>query len=115
MNANHPAPVAGDDLLDQVLAANLKAEKLVLLTDTPGILLDRRDPSSLVSSLDAPACRDLIARGIIDEGMIPKVEESLEMLEEGIEAIHIVGISPNDALLHEAEKAGSHGTAFLRG
>jgi acetylglutamate kinase len=46
--------------------------------------------------------------------MIPKVEESLEMLEEGIEAIHIVGISPLEALMGEAAQPGRFGTAFLR-
>jgi hypothetical protein len=43
------------------------------------------------------------------------VGESLARLEDGIEAIHIVGISPANALQGEAEKAGSFGTAFLRG
>ena len=47
------------------MAAQLHAEKLVLLTDTPGILLDQKDEASLVRSLDAGQCRDLMARGII--------------------------------------------------
>ena len=46
--------------------------------------------------------------------MIPKVEEILAMLEQGIEAIHIVGIEPVSALLEEAREAGSQGTAFVR-
>jgi acetylglutamate kinase len=45
--------------------------------------------------------------------MIPKVEESLEMLEEGIGAIHIVGLEPPDAILKEAQEPGSAGTAFV--
>jgi len=67
------------------------------------------------TSVTPAEARAKIASGVIQGGMIPKVEESLEMLEEGIEAIHIVGISPDDAVLREAEKAGSQGTAFLRG
>src|SRR5436309_68217 len=58
------------DTAAAAVAANLAAEKLVFLTDTPGILLDRRDEESLVRGLDAAGCRDLIARGVIDEGMI---------------------------------------------
>ena len=55
-----------------------------------------------------------IADGSIVGGMIPKVEESLLMLEQGIEAIHIVGVEPASALLDEARDAGSRGTAFVR-
>ena len=46
--------------------------------------------------------------------MIPKVEESLAMLSEGIEAVHVVGIDPPDSILKEAESAGSAGTVFQR-
>jgi len=46
--------------------------------------------------------------------MIPKVEESLAMLEEGIEAVHIVGIDPPTSILDEAREPGTHGTAFVR-
>src|SRR5207248_9085143 len=62
------------DTAAAAVAAELRAEKLVLLTDTPGILLDRADEASLARSLKAGECADLIRRGIIDEGMIPKVE-----------------------------------------
>ena len=56
----------------------LQADKLVFLTDTPGILLDRNEPDSLIRSLTPDDCRDLIARGVIDKGMIPKVEACLD-------------------------------------
>jgi len=52
--------------------------------------------------------------GTISGGMIPKVEESLAMLDEGIEAVHIVGIDPPSAILDEAREPGSRGTAFVR-
>src|SRR5205807_5191002 len=55
------------DTAAAAVATHLDAEKLVLLTDTPGILLDRHDPESLVRGLDAEGCRDLIARRVIDE------------------------------------------------
>lgn len=97
------------------VAAKLGAAKLFLVSNVPGVLANKDDPSTRLPTLTPAEAREKIASGIIQGGMIPKVEESLEMLEEGIEAIHIVGISPNDAVLHEAEKPGSHGTAFLRG
>src|SRR5262245_5012347 len=66
------------DTAAAAVAAQLHAEKLVLLTDTPGILLDRTDDQSLVRSLDAGRCKELMAKRVIDEGMIPKVEACLE-------------------------------------
>src|SRR2546421_572477 len=62
------------DTAAAAVAAHLHAEKLVLLTDTPGILQDRRYSNSLLSSLDARRCLELVKTGVIDEGMIPKVE-----------------------------------------
>jgi acetylglutamate kinase len=97
------------------VAARLGAAKLFLVSNVPGVLADKDDPSTRLPTLTPAQAREKIASGIIQGGMIPKVEESLEMLEEGIEAIHIVGISPPDALLREAESPGSSGTAFLRG
>jgi acetylglutamate kinase len=97
------------------VAAKLGAAKLFLVSNVPGVLANKDDPSTRLPTLTPAEARAKIASGVIQGGMIPKVEESLEMLEEGIEAIHIVGISPNDAVLREAEKAGSQGTAFLRG
>ena len=97
------------------VAAKLGAAKLFLVSNVPGVLANKEDPSTRLPTLTPAQAREKIASGVIQGGMIPKVEESLEMLEEGIEAIHIVGLSPPDALLHEAERPGSHGTAFLRG
>jgi acetylglutamate kinase len=97
------------------VAAKLGAAKLFLVSNVPGVLANKDDPSTRLPTLTPAEARAKIASGVIQGGMIPKVEESLEMLQEGIEAIHIVGISPDDAVLREAEKAGSQGTAFLRG
>ena len=97
------------------VAAKLGAAKLFLVSNVPGVLANKDDPTTRLPTLTPAEARAKIASGVIQGGMIPKVEESLEMLEEGIEAIHIVGISPDDAVLREAEKAGSQGTAFLRG
>ncbi len=96
------------------LAARLKAAKQFLVTNVPGVLANKDDPSTRLPTLTPSEARAKIASGVIQGGMIPKVEESLEMLEEGIEAIHIVGISPLEAVLGEAAQAGRFGTAFLR-
>jgi acetylglutamate kinase len=96
------------------VAAKLRAAKLFLVSNVPGVLGDKNDPSTRIPTLTPAEAQAKIASGVIQGGMIPKVEESLSMLEEGIEAIHIVGISPAHALLGEAQGAGSFGTAFLR-
>jgi len=96
------------------LAARLKAAKLFLVSNVPGVLANKDDPSTRLPTLTPSEARAKIEAGVIQGGMIPKVEESLEMLEEGIEAIHIVGISPLEALMGEAAQPGRFGTAFLR-
>ena len=90
------------------------AAKLFLVSNVPGVLRDKSDPSTRMPKLTAAEAREQIGSGAISGGMIPKVEESLEMLEEGIEAVHIVGIDPPTSILDEAREPGSHGTAFVR-
>jgi acetylglutamate kinase len=88
------------DTAAAAVAARLGAEKLVFLTDTPGILLNRADPESLLPHLDAAGCRDLMERGVLSEGMIPKVEACLESLRGGVRKTHIIdGRVPHSLLL----------------
>ena len=96
------------------VAAELKAAKLFLVSNVPGVLRDKDDVSSRMPRLTRAMATAAIAEGSIVGGMIPKVEESLAMLEQGIEAIHIVGVEPASALLEEARESGSQGTAFVR-
>jgi acetylglutamate kinase len=103
------------DTAAAAVAASLQAEKLVLLTDTPGILLDRDDPSSLLSSLDDEACRDLIARGIVDEGMIPKVEACLDSLRAGVRKTHVIDGRLRHSLLLEIYTDRGVGTEIVLG
>jgi acetylglutamate kinase len=102
------------DTAAAAVAAQLRAEKLVLLTDTPGILLDRKDETSLVRSLDATQCKDLMARGVIDEGMIPKVEACLEGLQAGLSKTHIIDGRLRHSLLLEIYTDRGVGTEIVR-
>ena len=82
------------------IAAALQAEKLILLTDTPGILYDYHDPSTLLKKLDIQKARDLIDRGIVSGGMIPKVSCCVRSLAQGVKAAHILdGRLPHSLLL----------------
>jgi acetylglutamate kinase len=96
------------------LAGRLRASKLLLVSNVPGVLGDKDDPTTRIPKLTPAEARAQIAAGVISGGMIPKVEESLTMLDEGIEAIHIVGLSPDSAILDEALKPGSVGTVFVK-
>ena len=101
------------DTAAAAVAANLQAEKLVFLTDTPGILLDRSDENSLISSLDPAGCRDLIARGVIDEGMIPKIEACLDSLQAGVRKTHVIDGRLRHSLLLEIYTDRGVGTQFV--
>lgn len=82
------------------IAAALGAEKLILLTDTAGILQDYKDPSTLLYKLDIQQARDLIAAGVVGGGMIPKVNCCVRSLAQGVKAAHIIdGRIPHALLL----------------
>jgi len=72
------------------IAAALNAEKLVLLTDTPGILKEEGDDSTLISTLKLDEVKELIADGVIEGGMIPKVEACECALKAGVRKTHII-------------------------
>ena len=89
------------------LAAALQAEKLILLTDTPGILRDRESPESLIRQLKLSEARKLIAEGIVAGGMTPKTECCIRALAQGVSAAHIVdGRVPHALLLEVFTDAG---------
>jgi acetylglutamate kinase len=88
------------DTIAGEIAAALGAEKLILLTDTRGILKDYTDSSTLVPKVDIQEARDLIASGVVGGGMIPKVNCCVRSLAQGVKATHIIdGRIPHALLL----------------
>lgn len=96
------------------VAQELDAEKLVILSDVPGVMTDPTDPSSIVSSLGREQALQLIADGSISEGMIPKIEACLETLDEGVRKVHIVDGNLRHSLLLEVFTSGGIGTVLYR-
>ncbi|MEM6502480.1 MAG: acetylglutamate kinase [Cyanobacteria bacterium P01_C01_bin.89] len=89
------------------IAAALGAEKLVLLTDTPGILEDFHDPSTLIEKVDIQGARKLISEGVVGGGMIPKVTCCVRSLAQGVRAAHIIdGRIPHALLLEVLTDSG---------
>lgn len=82
------------------ICAKLNAEKLILLTDVPGILKDINDTNSLISEVETKDVQSLIENKIISQGMIPKVKCCVKAVKSGVKRTHILdGKIPHSILL----------------
>ncbi|MFM2091979.1 MAG: Acetylglutamate kinase [Planctomycetota bacterium] len=83
------------------VATGMAAVKLVFMSSVPGVMTDPKDPATLIPSLTDAQVRDLVGRGVIKDGMIPKVESCIAALRQGVGKIHIVAAGQPHALLLE--------------
>ncbi len=83
------------------IAAGLKAEKLVLLTNVKGIMRNPDDPHSFISTLTEEGVINLKKEKVIQQGMIPKVDACISALDKGVKKTHIVDACISHALLLE--------------
>ena len=83
------------------IAAALGAEKLILMTDTPGLMRDFKDPTTLIRQLDIQGARALIDDGTVSGGMIPKLSCCIRSLAQGVKAAHIIDGRLSHSLLLE--------------
>ena len=89
------------------VAAAMKAEKLVIVSDTHGIRADPKDPNSLVRSLNVNRIEEMVRSGTISSGMLPKVEACVHALKVGVIKTHIIdGKIPHSLLLEIYTEAG---------
>ncbi|MBI5725499.1 MAG: acetylglutamate kinase [Planctomycetes bacterium] len=89
------------------VAAALKAEKFVVISDTHGIRRDPKDPATMISSLTEAEIKKMVDEKIITAGMLPKVEACLKALEGGVVKTHIIdGKLPHALLLEIFTEAG---------
>lgn len=94
------------------LAAALGAESLISLTDTSGLLMDKNDPSTLISHVTIKETEELIEKGVISEGMIPKVECCTNAIKKGVKRVFIIdGRVPHSILIETLTDEGI-GTMF---
>ena len=101
------------DTVAAEIAAALGAEKLILLTDTPGILRDKNEKNSLIKKLDLSEARKLIDQNIVDGGMTPKTKCCIRALSQGISAAHIIDGRIPHALLLEVFTDSGIGTMVV--
>ena len=97
-----------------VVAQQLCADKLVMLSDVNGVLSDPNDPASTISSLTATEAHRLIDQGTILEGMVPKVEACLETIERGVRKVHIIDGRRKHSLLLETFTTDGIGTLIVK-
>ena len=83
------------------IAERLQARKLVFLSDVPGLLSKLDDPTSLISTLQLNEVEDLIARGVIAGGMLPKIGGALKAIKAGVRKTHIIDAALPHSLLLE--------------
>lgn len=93
-----------------MIAGALKADKLLLLTDVRGIMKDINNPDSLISVIQREEISSLLAEGIIQGGMIPKVECAVNALEQGVGTVHILDGRQAHSILLEVFTDGGIGT-----
>ncbi len=102
------------DTAAMAVAQALGAEKLVYLSDVNGVRRDKKDPDSLIQSLTAAEARELIASGVVDAGMIPKVQACLDTLDRGVRKVHIIDGRVRHSLLLEVFTSSGVGTELVK-
>ncbi|MBF0198309.1 MAG: acetylglutamate kinase [Planctomycetes bacterium] len=103
------------DIAAAKIAEGIDAEKLVFMSNISGILRNPADSKSLLTSLNPEQVRELIDEGVIDGGMLPKVEASLHALDSGVGKVHIIDGRKHHTLLLEIFTPQGVGTQFLKG
>lgn len=89
------------DVVAARIAEELKANKVIYLTDVDGLFMDKDDDTTLISSLNVGRCRELKEQGIIAGGMIPKIDACMKSLESGVEKVHIINGTIEHAIILE--------------
>ena len=116
------SPVGGDkdgntyninaDVAAVEIAIKLNAAKLVFLTDIEGIRMDENNPDSLISKIKPQAALDLIKKGNIKVGMIPKTECCVKAVQNGVDSVHIINGKISHSILLEIYTKDGIGTVI---
>jgi len=102
------------DLAAAEIAAAFSSEKFIMMTNIKGVMLEKDDESTLVSSLTKDKTHEMIDSGIIIGGMIPKVQAGMLALDKGVNKIHIISGHIKHSLLLEVFTEKGIGTEIVR-
>ena len=91
----------------------MKVEKLAFMTDIEGVCMDPEDPETLISVLPIKEAKYLIEDGIISGGMIPKIKNCIDAVEQGVSRVHILDGRREHCLLLEFYTKKGIGTAII--
>jgi acetylglutamate kinase len=101
------------DTVAAAIAAELQAEKLILATGAPGILVDANDPQSLISYVDRAGLKKLEREGSLADGMLPKVASIDSAIANGVKRVHVISSKLPDSLLLEVFTNEGTGTLVV--
>ena len=96
------------------VAKAMKAEKLVFLTDIEGVFVDPSNKKTLISEMDVNSAKEFIANGVVGGGMLPKLNNCIEAIEQGVSRVHILDGRVAHCLLLEFFTEKGIGTAILK-
>ena len=97
-----------------MIAAELKAENLIMMTDIVGLLKDKNDPSTLIPKVNVSEVPYMKKQGIISGGMIPKIDGCVEAVRRGVKQATIIdGRIPHSILIEMLSNEGA-GTMFVQ-
>ena len=99
------------DTIAATIAYELSAEKLILMTSVPGILMDTNDKTSLISYINHDSLKKMKSNGKLTDGMLPKADAIGLALDNGVSRVHIISSNSEDSLLTEIFT--NHGTGTL--
>ena len=96
------------------VAKAINAEKLVFLTDIEGVFVDPSNKKTLISEMDVQTAKEFISNGVVGGGMLPKLQNCIEAIEEGVSRVHILDGRMAHCLLLEFFTEKGIGTAILK-
>jgi len=108
----HGYNINADDAASAIAKA-VKANKLAFLTDTEGVYLDPNDPKTVISEMTVSEAHELIKTGAIAGGMLPKINNCIEAIEQGVSRVHIIDGRILHSILLEIFTNKGIGTAIL--
>ena len=101
------------DTVAAAIAAELDAEKLILVTGATGILEDVNDPGSLISYIDRKHLKELEEKGILADGMLPKAAAIDAAIKDGVSRVHVISYKLADSILLEVFTNEGTGTLVV--